>query len=53
MKRTDDPNNTRSLISIEEMEGVDGYLAVTHSDTYVIGDAHTNTCENRHSFLRQ
>ena len=28
-------------------------LAVTHSDTYVIGDAHTNTCENRHSFLRQ
>jgi len=53
MKRTDDPNNTRSLISIEEMEGVDGHLAVTHSDTYVIGDAHTNTCENRHSFLRQ
>jgi transposase-like protein len=32
---------------------VDGHLAVTHSDTYVIGDAHTNTCENRHSFLRQ
>jgi len=38
---------------IEEKEGVDGHLAVTHSDTYVIGDAHTNTCENRHSFLRQ
>ena len=38
---------------IEELEGVDGHLAVTHSDTYVIGDAHTNTCENRHSFLRQ
>ena len=38
---------------IEEVEGVDGHLAVTHSDTYVIGDAHTNTCENRHSFLRQ
>ena len=36
---------------IEEKEGVDGHLAVTHSDTYVIGDAHTNTCENRHSFL--
>jgi len=33
---------------------VDGHLAVvTHSETYVIGDAHTNTCENRHSFLRQ
>ena len=38
---------------IEDEEGVDGHLAVTHSDTYVIGDAHTNTCENRHSFLRQ
>ena len=38
---------------IKEKEGVDGHLAVTHSDTYVIGDAHTNTCENRHSFLRQ
>jgi len=38
---------------IEETEGVDGHLAVTHSETYVIGDAHTNTCENRHSFLRQ
>ena len=38
---------------IEDKEGVDGHLAVTHSDTYVIGDAHTNTCENRHSFLRQ
>ena len=37
---------------IEDKEGVDGHLAVTHSDTYVIGDAHTNTCENRHSFLR-
>ena len=38
---------------IEDREGVDGHLAVTHSDTYVIGDAHTNTGENRHSFLRQ
>lgn len=38
---------------IDDKEGVDGHLAVTHSDTYVIGDAHTNTCENRHSFLRQ
>ena len=38
---------------IKDKEGVDGHLAVTHSDTYVIGDAHTNTCENRHSFLRQ
>lgn len=29
------------------------HLAVTHSDTYVIGDVHVNTCENRHSFLYQ
>lgn len=27
--------------------------SVIHSDTYVIGDAHVNTCENCHSFLRQ
>ena len=38
---------------IEDKEGVDGHLAVTHSDTHVIGDGHTNTCENRHSFLCQ
>ena len=38
---------------IEEKEGVDGHLAVTHSDTYVIGDAHMSTCENRHSSFRQ
>jgi IS1 family transposase len=34
---------------IEGKEGVDSHLA----DTHVIGNAHTNTCENRHSFLRQ
>ena len=39
--------------NIENKEGVDGHLAVTHSDTYVIGDAHTNMRENHHSFLRQ
>jgi transposase-like protein len=32
---------------------VDGQMAVTRSDTYIIGDAHINTCENCHSFLRQ
>ena len=32
---------------------MDVHLAVTHSATYILGDAHTNTCENRHSFLRQ
>jgi transposase-like protein len=37
----------------EKEEGVDDHLTVTHSDTYVIGDAHTNTCGNRHSFLCQ
>jgi transposase-like protein len=30
---------------IEDKEGVDGHLAVTHSDTYVISDAHTNIAE--------
>ena len=38
---------------IEELDGIDGHLAVNHSETFVIGDAHVNTCENRHSFLRQ
>jgi len=31
--------------AIGEKKRVDGHLSVTHSDTYVIGDAHTNTCE--------
>ncbi len=38
---------------IEDKKAVDSHLAGTHSNTYVIGDAHTNTRENRHSFLRQ
>ncbi len=32
---------------------MDGHLLVTHSDTYVLGDAHTNTSEKRHSFFRK
>ena len=32
---------------------MDGRLVVTHSDTCIIGDAHMNACEDRHSFLRQ
>ncbi len=28
-------------------------LAVNHPETYVIGDAHVNTCENRHGFVGQ
>ena len=38
---------------IEAHDGVDGHLAVNHSDHFVVGDAHTNSCENRHSFVRQ
>lgn len=38
---------------INELEGVDSQMAITHSDHEVIGDAHVNHCENRHSFLRQ
>jgi hypothetical protein len=37
---------------IEEYEDIDGHLAVNHSEQYVVGDAHVNSCENRHSFLR-
>ena len=47
------PMITQSTTRSRKRRGVDGHMAVTHSDTYVIGDAHTNTCENRHSFLRQ
>ena len=38
---------------IDEYDGIDAYLAITHDDAYVIGDAHVNSCENRHSFIRQ
>jgi transposase-like protein len=38
---------------IDEYDGIDAHLTITHDDTYVIGDAHVNSCENRHSFLRQ
>ena len=38
---------------IDEYDGSEAHLAITHDDTYVIGDAHANTCENRHRFLRQ
>ena len=38
---------------INEYDGIDAHLAITHDDTYVIGDAHVNSCENRHSFIRQ
>jgi len=38
---------------IDEYKQIDAHLAITHDDTYVIGDAHVNTCKNRHSFLRQ
>ena len=38
---------------IDEYDGIDAHLAITRDDTYVIGDAHVNSCENRHSFIRQ
>jgi hypothetical protein len=38
---------------IDDEKQINAHLAITHHDTYVIGDAHVNTCENRHSFLRQ
>ena len=38
---------------IEDLDGIDGHLAVNHSETFAIGDAHVNTRENCHSFLRQ
>jgi len=38
---------------IDEYDEIDAHLAVTHDDAYVIGDAHVNSCENRHSFIRQ
>ena len=38
---------------IDDCDGIDGNLAVNHSETYVIDDAHVNTCENCHGFVRQ
>jgi hypothetical protein len=37
---------------IDEYDEIDGYLAVNHNEHYVVDDAHTNSCENRHSFFR-
>jgi hypothetical protein len=37
---------------IDESDEIDGHLAINHDDHYVVGDAHTNSYENRHSFLR-
>jgi hypothetical protein len=37
---------------INEYDEIDGHLAINHDDHYVVCDAHTNNCENRHSFLR-
>jgi len=37
---------------IDEYDEIDGHLAITHDDHYVVGDAHTDSCENRYSFLR-
>jgi hypothetical protein len=37
---------------IDEYDGIDGCLAINHDEHYVVGDAHVNSCENRHGFLR-
>ena len=38
---------------IDEYDGIDAHLAITHDYMYVLGDAYVNSCENRHSFNRQ
>jgi len=38
---------------INEYDGIDAHLAITHDYMYVLGDAYVNSCENRHSFNRQ
>ena len=41
------------LLKISNIGGIDdGHLAINYDEHYVVGDAHTNSCENRHSFLR-
>jgi hypothetical protein len=37
---------------IDEHDEIDSHLVINHHDHYVVGDAHANSCENRHSFLR-
>ena len=36
---------------IDVYDEIDGHLAINHDEHYVGGDAHTNSCENRHSFF--
>ncbi len=36
---------------IDESDEIDGHLAINHDEHDVVGDAHTNSCENCHSFL--
>jgi transposase-like protein len=47
------PDESTISDGIDDYKQIDAHIAITHDDTYVIGDAHVNTCENRHSFLRQ
>jgi transposase-like protein len=35
----------------DEHDEIDGHLVINHHDHYAVGDAHTNSCENRHSFF--
>jgi hypothetical protein len=36
---------------IAEYDEIDGHLVINHDEHYVVGDAHTNSCENRYSFV--
>lgn len=44
---------TVSTDEIADYGGIDGQMAVNHSETYMIGDVHVNMFENRRDFLRQ
>jgi hypothetical protein len=35
----------------DESDEIDVHPVINHDEHYVVGDAHTNSCENRHSFL--
>ena len=39
-------------MGVDEYDEIDGHLVINHEEHYVVGDAHTNSYENHHSFLR-
>jgi hypothetical protein len=36
----------------DECDVIDYHLGISHTGYYIVGDTHTNSCENRHSFFR-